>query len=81
MGIPPHDHWDLRILQPVLDPILAGHNTLEVNIFKSASTRDTISKGVDETNAKPMEYRGPKVTGTVKERHLIRIYFSNTRTL
>ena len=39
---------------------------------KAASTRKTISKGGDETDAEPMEYRGPKVTVTAKERYFIR---------
>ena len=33
--------------------------------LKSASTKDTISKVGYGTNAEPMEYRVPKVTGTV----------------
>ena len=33
---------------------------------KTASNRDTISKGVDGTNAEPMEYRGPNITGEFK---------------
>ena len=66
MGIPPHANWDLRILQPVLAPIQAGHQNMELHLVKAASTRDTISKGGDVTNAEPMESRGPKATGTVK---------------
>ena len=66
MGIPPHDRWDLRILQTVLSPIQAGHQNLGINLVKEASTRDTISKGGYGTHAEPMEYRVPKVTVTVK---------------
>ena len=40
--------------------------------FKAASTRDTISKGGYGTNEEPMESRGPKDAGTVRERYLIR---------
>ena len=61
-----HDHWDLRILHPVLAPMRAGYQTLEVKFFKSASTRDTISKRGYGTNVEPMEYRGTRVTGKVK---------------
>ena len=71
MGIPPHAHWDIRILHPVFFPIRAGHQTLEVHIVKSASTRDTISKVGDGTNAEPLEYIVPKVTGKFKERYFI----------
>ena len=81
MGIPPHAHWSLRIIQPVLAPIQAGHQTLDVHLVKAASTRDTISKVVYVTNAEPMEYRGPKVTRKVKERHFVRTYFRKTRPL
>ena len=70
MGRPLHDHWDVRILQPVLSPIQAGYQAMEVNLVKTASTRDTISKGGNVNNAEPMEYREPKVTGKVKERNL-----------
>ena len=73
MGRPSHTHWDLRIIQPVFAPIIAVHQTLEVHLFKAASTRDTISKVVDVTNAEHMEYRVTKVTGKVKE-----IYFIGT---
>ena len=78
MGIPPYAHWALRILHPVLAPISARHQTLEVHLVKSASTRHTISKGGDGTNAEHIEYRKPKVTGKVKEGHFISTYFSNT---
>ena len=81
MGRPPYSHWALRILQSVLAPILSGHQTLEVNLVKAASTMDTISKGGDGTSAESMEYRGSKVTGKVKEINFIRTYFSNTRPL
>ena len=81
MGRPPHAHWDLRILQPVLSLIKTGHQNLEVNLVKSASTRDTISKGGYGTNAETMAYRGPKVTGTVKYRYFIRTYFIKTLPL
>ena len=47
-------HCDLQIIHPVLDPIRAGHQTLEVHILKSESTRDTISKGGYGTNAEHM---------------------------
>ena len=67
IGIPPHAHWDLSILQPVLAPIRAENQTLEVHLVKAASTRDTISKGGDVTNAEPMEYRGTKITVKVKK--------------
>ena len=70
MGRPLHAHWNLWFLQPVLAPIQAGHQTLEVNLFKAASTRDTIPKGGDVTTAEHMESIKPKVTGTVKERNL-----------
>ena len=66
MGRPTHAHWDLRILQPVIAPIRDGHQTLDVNLVKSSSTRYTISKVGYVTNAEPMEYRGPKATGKVK---------------
>ena len=66
MGRLPHSHWALRIIHIVLAPIRAGHQTMEAHIVKSDSTRDTISKGGDGTNAEHMESRGPKVTGTVK---------------
>ena len=72
MQIPPHAHWDIRIIQPVLAPIRSGHQTLEVHLVEAPSTRDTISKGGDLSNAEPMESRGPKVTGTVKEIYFIR---------
>ena len=78
MGITPQDHWDLSSLHPVLAPIRAGYQTLEVHVVKPASTRDTISKGGDGNNAEPMEYIGPKVTGTVKGKYFIRTYFINT---
>ena len=81
MGRPPYDHWYICILNPVLAVIRAVHHTLEINLFKTASTRYTISKWVDVTNAEPMEYIEPKVTGTVKERYFIRTYFSKTRPL
>ena len=42
----------------------------EVKYCQSTQTRNTISKGGDVTNAEPMEYRGPKVTGKIKEGHL-----------
>ena len=74
MGRPLNYHWDLWILNPVPAPIRAIHQTMEVNIFKSASTMDTISKRGDGTNAEPMESRGKKVTGTVKEIFFIRTY-------
>ena len=51
MGRPPHAHWDIRILQLVLALIRSVHQTLEVHIVESASTRDTISKVGDGTNA------------------------------
>ena len=54
MGRPTYTHWDLRILQPVLSYIRDGDHTLEVNLFKAASTRDTISKGGDGTNEELM---------------------------
>ena len=54
MGIPPHDYWDLRILQPFLAIIRAGYQTLEVYLVKSASTRDTISKLGYGNNTEPM---------------------------
>ena len=66
MGIPPHTHWYLQIIQPVISPMQAGYQTLEVYLVEVASTRDTISKGGDGPNAEPMESREPKVTGTVK---------------
>ena len=81
MGRPPHAHWSLRILHPVLASIRAVHQTLEVNLVKAASTRDNISKRGDGTNAEPMEYIGPNINGKVKERYLIRAYFSKTRPL
>ena len=81
MGRFPHAHWSLRIIQPVISPIQAVHQTLEVHILKSASTRDTISKGGDVNNAEHMESKGPKVTGTVKERYFIKTYFSSTRPI
>ena len=81
MGIPRHAHWDLRIIHPVLSHIRAGHQTMEVYPVEVASTRYTISKGGYETNKEPMEYRGPKVTGTVKEIYFIKDYFSETRPL
>ena len=68
MGRPPHDHWALRILQPVLSLIRYGHQTLELYLVESASNGDIISKGGDETNAESMESRRPKVAGTVKKR-------------
>ena len=66
MGRTPHAHWDLRSIPPVLVPIHALQNTLEVYLVKSSSTGDTISKGLDGTYAEPMVSRGPEVTGTVK---------------
>ena len=78
MGRPPHAHWDLRIIQPVLAPIRAVHQILVVHFVKSASTRDIISKVGDVNNVDPIEYRASKVTGTVKERYFIRAYFSKT---
>ena len=63
---PPHAHWDIQILQPVLAPIRAGHQTLELYIALEASTRDNISRVVYVTNAEPMEYIGPKATVKVK---------------
>ena len=53
-GRPPHAHWNLRIPQPVLAPIRAGRQTLEVHLFKSESTRYTISKVGYGTNVEPM---------------------------
>ena len=81
MRRPPRDHWYLRILQPVLALIKFGYQTLEVHLVKKASTRDTISKIIYGTNVELMEFRRPKVNGTVKERYFIRIYFSKTRPL
>ena len=66
MGRPPHAHWDLMIIQPVIDPVLYVHQTLELHLVKENSTKDTILKGGDITNEEPMESRGPKVTGKVK---------------
>ena len=66
MKRPLHAHWDLRIIHLGPAHIRAGHQTMEVYLVKASSTRDTISKGGDETNTEPMKYRGPKVTGTVK---------------
>ena len=66
IGRCPHAHWYLRILQPVLAPIRYGHQILEANIVKVDSTRENISKGGYGTHAEPMEYIGPKVTGTAK---------------
>ena len=58
------------MLQPGIAPIQAGHQTLEVNLVKEASTRDTISKIGYGTNTEPMESRVPKVTVTAKEIYL-----------
>ena len=66
MGITLHAHWGLRVIQPVRAPIQAVYKNLEVNLVKSASTRDTISKGGYRTDAEPMESRGPKFNGTAK---------------
>ena len=65
IGRPPHAHWDLRIIHPLLEHIRAEYQTLEVHLFKADSTRDTISKGGDITNAEPMESKVTNVTGTV----------------
>ena len=62
MERPSHDHWDLIILQTVLDLILSRYQTLEVRLLKTPSTRKTIEKGGDGTDAEPMDTRGPKVS-------------------
>ena len=72
MGRSPHGNWGLRILQSVIALIRARNQTLEVHLVESASTGETISKGVDETNAEPMESRGLKVTAKFKEIYFIR---------
>ena len=66
IGRHPHTHWGICILQPVLAPIRAGNQTLEVHLVEAESTRDTISKVLDGTNLEPMEYRVPNVNGMVK---------------
>ena len=76
MGRPPHAHWALRILKPVLSPLRAVYQNLEENLVKATSNIETIRKGGDRTNAEPMESRVPKTTGTVKDRYFIRTYFS-----
>ena len=81
MGRPQHDNLDIRIVHTVLSLVQAGYQTLEVNIFEVASTRDTISKGGYKIYAKPMEPRGTKLTVTVKEIYFIRTYFSRNITL
>ena len=81
MGRPPNAHWNLRILQPVLAPIRSGNQNLELHLVKAYSTRDTISKVGDGTNAEPMESRGPKITGNVKEIYCISAYLSYNRPL
>ena len=81
MGRPPHDHWVLQVLQPGLSLIRYGHQTLEINLVNAASTRNNISKVVDETNAEPMEPRVPKVNGTAKEIYFIRAFFCKTRPI
>ena len=65
MGRPPHDHWDIWILQPVLSPIWSGYHTLD-HLIKEASSRNNISNGVDVTDAEPMDTRWPNVTGTAE---------------
>ena len=67
MGRPLHTNWSLHILQPVLAPIRYGHQTLEVHLVKSSSTRETISKGVDVPNAEPMESRRKKLLERIKK--------------
>ena len=57
-----HAQWDIWILHPVLALIQAENLTLEVQLVKSASTRDTISKERDGNNTEPMESRAAKVT-------------------
>ena len=76
MDRPQHDHWDLWSLHPVLSPIRAGYQTPEVNLVEAASTRYTISKVGYGIDAEPMESRGTKVTGTIKEIYIFRAYFS-----
>ena len=71
-------HVVLWIIHPVLAPIQSGHQTLEVHLIEAASTIGTISKVGDVTNAENMEYIGPKVNETFKERYFIRTYFRNT---
>ena len=81
MGRPQYDHWDIRILHPVLSLIQDGYQTLEVHLVKAASTRDNFSKGGDRTDSEPMEPRGTKFAVTVKEIYFIRTYFSKNITL
>ena len=42
MGIPSHDHCDLRILHPYLALIQDVHETMEVNLVKTSPTRKTV---------------------------------------
>ena len=79
MGRLTHDHWSLRILHSMLAPIRAGHQTLEVNLVKASSNRNTIYREVYGTDAETMELRRSKFTGKVKERYFIMTYFSKTR--
>ena len=59
----------------------AGHQTLEVNLVKVASTRGNNSKVGDGPNEETMESRGPKGNGKVKERNFARTLFRKTRPL
>ena len=81
MGRPPHAHWDICVLQPVLDLIQTGYQNLEVYLVEADSTGGTISKGGYETDAEPMESRVPKVARTVKDIYFIREYSRNTRPI
>ena len=81
MGRPPHAHWDIRVLQPVLDLIQTGYQNLEVYLVEAESTGGTISKGGYGTDAEPIESRLPKVDRKVKEIHFIRDYSRKTRPI
>ena len=51
----------------------------EFYIIKTASTRNTISKGRYGIDIETMDATGPKVTGKAREGHQGRTYFSNNR--
>ena len=81
MGISTYYHWNIWIIQPILSPIRVGHTTLERDPFKTASTRKTISKVINLTDAENLNSIGPNVTGEVKRGYSARVYFRNTRPI
>ena len=55
MKIPLYDNLEIWIIQTVIDLILTVHQNLEIHLVNAASPRGSISKGVDGTDAEPME--------------------------